>query len=168
MNAISLLIQDHREVSDLFDAFEEDDADKSGIAAQVCRMLTVHAMIEEELFYPAAREVLGDEGDDLLDEAQVEHASAKELIAQIEEEGQDGDLFEAKIKVLGEYVRHHVEEEEKELFPLVKKAEIDLEALGTELEQRKAALSAQFDGKSPAPASRASQSKVKAKQPGRS
>jgi hemerythrin superfamily protein len=87
MDAISLLTQDHREVSKLFEAFEEEDADQAEIAAQVCRMLTVHAMVEEELFYPAAREALADDGDDLLDEAEVEHASAKNLIAQIEAEG---------------------------------------------------------------------------------
>ena len=149
MDAISLLTQDHREVSKLFEAFEEEDADKAEIATQVCRMLTVHAMVEEELFYPAAREALADDGDDLLDEAEVEHASAKELIAQIEADGQDDDLFEAKVKVLGEYIRHHVAEEEGELFPKVKKADIDLEALGTELEDRKAALLSAFDGSTP-------------------
>jgi hemerythrin superfamily protein len=161
MDAIKLLKQDHQEVSDMFDAFEKDDADKAEIASKVCRMLTVHATIEEEIFYPAAREALTDEGYDLLDEAEVEHASAKELIAQIESEGQDGDLFEAKVKVLGEYVRHHVKEEEGELFPMVKKSSADLNALGTELEKRKMALLAEFHGS--APQSKINPSKAKAK-----
>jgi hemerythrin superfamily protein len=160
MDAISLLTQDHREVSKLFEAFEKEDADKAEIATQVCRMLTVHAMVEEELFYPAAREALADEGEDLLDEAEVEHASAKNLIAQIEAEGQDGDLFEAKVKVLGEYIRHHVKEEEGELFPKVKKADIDLNALGEELENRKATLLSEFDGSKPP--KRAAKPKAKA------
>jgi len=146
MDAISLLKQDHRQVSELFDAFERDDAPKAEIASQVCLVLTVHATIEEEIFYPTARETLGDEGDKLLDEAEVEHAGAKELIAQIEAAGQDDDLFEAKVKVLGEYVRHHVKEEESELFPMLKKAQLDLDALGAELEKRKTALLAEFDG----------------------
>lgn len=161
MDAISLLKQDHREVSELFDAFEKDDADKSEIASNVCRMLTVHAMIEEEIFYPTSREALGDEGDDLLDEAEVEHASAKDLIAQIEEEGQDGDMFEAKVKVLAEYIRHHVKEEESELFPLVKKAQIDLEAVGSELEKRKTELLGEFDDSTPRPAAQTAKSKVR-------
>jgi hemerythrin superfamily protein len=162
MDALNLLKQDHRDVSELFDAFEKDDADKSEIASHVCRMLTVHAMIEEEIFYPAAREALGDtEGDDLLDEAEVEHASAKDLIAQIEEEGQDGDMFEAKVKVLGEYVRHHVKEEESELFPLVKKADIDLDAIGSELDKRKTELLAELDGSAPRPAAKTAKSKSK-------
>ena len=160
MDAISLLTQDHREVSKLFDAFEREESDKAETATRVCRMLTVHAMIEEEIFYPAAREALADEGDDLLDEAEVEHASAKELIAQIEAEGQDGDLFEAKVKVLGEYVRHHVKEEESELFPKVKAAELDLNALGKELENRKTALLSEFDGSKPT--RRAAKPKAKA------
>jgi hemerythrin superfamily protein len=96
----------------------------------------------------------------LLDEAEVEHASAKELIAQIEAEGQDGDLFEAKVKVLGEYIRHHVKEEEGELFPRVKKADIDLNALGKELETRKTALLGEFDGSQPP--ERAAKPKAKA------
>jgi hemerythrin superfamily protein len=145
MDAITLLKQDHQQVSELFDAFEKEDAEKAEIASEVCRMLTVHATIEEEILYPTAREVLGSEEDDLLDEAEVEHASAKDLIAQIEAEGQDGDLFEAKVKVLGEYIRHHVKEEESELFPRLRKAEVDLDALGAELEKRKTALLGELD-----------------------
>lgn len=141
MDAITLLKQDHQEVKALFDAFQQDDADKAEIAIEVCRLLTIHAQIEEEIFYPAAREAFGnDDGDDLLDEAEVEHASAKDLIAQIEELGESDDLFEAKVKVLGEYVQHHVKEEEGELFPKVKTSGLNLDAVGSELEKRKKVL----------------------------
>lgn len=142
MDAINLLKQDHEKVSKLFEKFESAEADRGEIAAEVCKLLTVHAQIEEELFYPAAREALesDEEGEDLLDEAEVEHASAKELIAQIEE-GDEGDpLFDAKVKVLGEYIKHHVQEEESELFPKVKATKLDLDTLGKELDSRKTEL----------------------------
>ena len=108
----------------------------------MCKLLTVHAQIEEELFYPAAREALeeNEEGEKLLDEAEVEHASAKELIAQIEDSEEGEDLFEAKVMVLGEYIEHHVKEEENELFPKVSKTDLDLEQLGQELQDRKTEL----------------------------
>jgi hemerythrin superfamily protein len=95
----------------------------------------VHATTEEEIFYPAAREAVDD--DDLLDEAEVEHASAKDLIAQIEAGSPSDPLYDAKVKVLGEYVRHHVKEEEGELFPKVKKAKVDLAELGLAIVARK-------------------------------
>jgi hypothetical protein len=99
------------------------------------------AQPEEEIFYPAARDAVEDEeGDDLLDEAEVEHAGAKDLIAQIVEGSASDALYDAKVKVLGEYIAHHVKEEETGLFPKVRKADIDLEALGDELSVRKAAL----------------------------
>jgi hypothetical protein len=140
-DAIALLIEDHRTVQKLFKEFEklcEADAseeEKEALALQICSELTVHAQIEEEIFYPAAREVMED--DDLLNEAEVEHASAKDLIAQIEEMEPTEELYDAKVTVLGEYVNHHVEEEESELFKQVKKTELDLEALAQELSQRK-------------------------------
>jgi hemerythrin superfamily protein len=141
MDAITLLKQDHRQVEQLFKAFEGVAADKSEIASEVCRLLTIHAQIEEEIFYPAVREALTDDvSDDLLDEAEVEHDSAKALIAQIEELGDTDELFEAKVKVLGEYIRHHVKEEESELFPRVKESELNLERVGAELERRKKVL----------------------------
>jgi hemerythrin-like domain-containing protein len=145
MDAISLLKQDHEEVSALFKKFESAQSGKGAIAAEVCKLLTVHAQIEEEIFYPAAREALEDtqEGDDLLDEAQVEHASAKDLIAQIEDSEEGEDLFEAKVTVLGEYIQHHVKEEENELFPKVSKTDLDLDELGQELESRKSELLAE-------------------------
>lgn len=142
MDAISLLKKDHREVSALFKKFESAKSEKGAIAAEVCKLLTVHAQIEEELFYPAAREALeeNEEGEKLLDEAEVEHASAKELIAQIEDSEEGEDLFEAKVMVLGEYIEHHVKEEENELFPKVSKTDLDLEQLGQELQDRKTEL----------------------------
>jgi iron-sulfur cluster repair protein YtfE (RIC family) len=107
------------------------------LARQICMELTVHAQIEEEIFYPAAREALGDEGEDLLNEAKVEHESLKELIAKIEGSGSDDELFDANVKVLGEYVKHHVKEEQNEIFPKCRKSDMDLKALGEELAERK-------------------------------
>ncbi|UUX95502.1 hemerythrin domain-containing protein [Aquabacterium sp. J223] len=140
-DAVALLIEDHRTVQKLFKQFEKlcesdgSEEEKEALALQICSELTVHAQIEEEIFYPAAREVMDE--DDLLNEAEVEHASAKDLIAQIEEMEPTEELYDAKVTVLGEYVNHHVEEEESELFKQVKKTELDLEALGQELSQRK-------------------------------
>ena len=98
-------------------------------------MLTVHATIEEEIFYPAAREA--EVESDLLDEAEVEHASAKDLIAQIQEMSPEDELYDAKVKVLGEYVQHHVQEEEGELFVRCQSADMDLDELGDEISARK-------------------------------
>jgi Hemerythrin HHE cation binding domain len=143
-DAISLLKADHKEVKGWFDQFDktDDDAAKQELATKICKALTVHAQIEEEIFYPAAYEALDDEGDDLLDEAEVEHASAKELIAQIEASQVGEPLFDAKVTVLGEYIAHHVEEEENELFPECRDSEMDLKALGEQLAARKAELMA--------------------------
>lgn len=139
-DAIALLKADHREVKQLFSDFEksEDDAEKQEIATQICTALTVHARIEEEIFYPAAYDAIED--DDLLDEAEVEHASAKDLIAQIEASSPSEPLFDAKVKVLGEYVDHHVKEEEGELFPECRSSDMDLKALGEQLAARKSEL----------------------------
>jgi len=144
-DAIELLTADHKEVKTLFKAYEKlvkeeaDSGEKQAMALQICVLLTAHATAEEELFYPAAREVLG-EDEDLVDEADVEHASAKELIAQIEAGTPDDPLYDAKVKVLGEYIDHHVKEEEGEMFPKLRKADLDLDALGEELAARKAEL----------------------------
>jgi hemerythrin superfamily protein len=139
-DAIALLEADHREVDGYFDAFEaaSEDADKKTLADKICLALKVHTQIEEELFYPPAREKTGD--GDLIDEALVEHAGAKILIAQIEAMRPGQPLYDAKVKVLAEQVRHHVEEEETELFPEVRGTRIDLEALGARLATRKAEL----------------------------
>ena len=141
-DAIALLRADHQEVQNLFDKFEKTRSDdrKAALAEQICNELTVHAQIEEEIFYPAAREAVRDK--DLLDEATVEHQSAKDLIAQIESSKPGDELFDAKVKVLGEYIRHHVKEEQNELFPQVRKTKLDLKALGERLMARKQQLMA--------------------------
>jgi hemerythrin superfamily protein len=141
-DAIKLLKDDHKEVRQWFDAFDktDDDAKKQELADKICKALTVHAQIEEEIFYPAAYEALDEDGDDMVDEAAVEHASAKDLIAQIEASAPGEPLFDAKVKVLGEYIRHLVEEEESELFPECRASDMDLKALGQQLAARKAEL----------------------------
>ncbi|HEY1386377.1 MAG TPA: hemerythrin domain-containing protein [Dongiaceae bacterium] len=136
-DAIALLKADHKEVSEMLEKFETARSTKEKLAQQICQALTVHAQIEEEIFYPAAREALGDEGKDLLDEAKVEHNSLKELISKIEGSAPDDDLFEAHVKVLGEYVKHHVKEEEGELFPKLRKSDMDLKGIGEQLAARK-------------------------------
>lgn len=141
MNALKLLKQDHEQVAALFETFEEaSEENKRALAGQICQLLTVHAQIEEELLYPAARGVLDSECDELVNEATVEHASIKALVSQIETSDSADELFEAKVIVLGEYVNHHVEEEEDELFPRLEETEIDLEALGKALATRKTEL----------------------------
>ena len=141
-DAIALLEADHRQVEGWFDDYQALDADdaKKALADKICLALKVHTQIEEELFYPPAREATGDT--DLLDEAVVEHAGAKTLIAEIEAMRPGQPLYDAKVKVLGEQVRHHVEEEETELFPEVRETKIDLDALGAKLAARKAELMA--------------------------
>ncbi|MDB6060315.1 MAG: hemerythrin [Verrucomicrobiaceae bacterium] len=140
-DAIALLKADHRLVEDLFEQYEKSkkSAKKVAIAKNICDELTVHAAIEEQAFYPKVKEALGD-GTDLVNEAAVEHASLKWLIAQIQKEAPDSEFYDAKVKVLQEYVSHHVKEEEKEMFPEVKKSDLDIVALGDELQQLKAEL----------------------------
>jgi hemerythrin superfamily protein len=142
MNAIELLKHDHREVEEYFEEYEdlEDDAEKAELSAKICQALKVHAQIEEEIFYPAAREATRDE--DLLDEALVEHAGAKRLIEEIESMEVGDDLYDAKIRVLGEQIKHHVKEEEEELFPEAERSDMDLKAVGEDLESRKMELMA--------------------------
>lgn len=140
-DAIKLLTTDHREVKALFQQYQElvdddaEDEEKHPIAEQICLLLTVHAQIEEEIFYPAAAGAI--EESDLVDEATVEHASAKDLIAQLQASDPSDDLFDAKVKVLGEYIDHHVREEEKQMFPQARKARMDLQAIGQRLSDRK-------------------------------
>jgi hypothetical protein len=139
-SAIDLLEEDHRQVEDMFEKYEdlEDTDEKQQLAVMICIALKVHAQIEEEIFYPAARDAI--EKAELIDEAIVEHASAKQLIAEIEDMEPGDKLYNAKVKVLGEQVLHHVEEEESELFPGVESSELDLDALGKKMAERKAAL----------------------------
>jgi hemerythrin superfamily protein len=137
VDAVKLLKADHAKVKELFETFENARTDKQKIklATTICQELTIHTTVEEEIFYPAAREALED--DDLLDEANVEHQSAKELISQIEAGKPGEDMWEAKVKVLGEYINHHVKEEETEMFPALRKTDVDLKALGAAIEARK-------------------------------
>jgi hemerythrin superfamily protein len=143
-DAIKLLKADHDEVEALFAQYEKqkkrDGRQKSDLIDKICTALSVHAQIEEEIFYPAARDALDEAGDELLDEAEVEHSSIKSLVEQLEAMVPNDELCDAKVKVLSEYVKHHVKEEEGELFPKVKKTDLDLDALGAELAERKAEL----------------------------
>ena len=142
-DAIDLLTADHKSVKSLFQAFEKikgrEDAEdeKVELVQRICSELTIHATIEEEIFYPAVREGIDDE--DLMDEADVEHAGAKDLIAQLESASPGDDHYDAKVTVLGEMIDHHVKEEEGEIFPKAKKA-IDTKEIGAELAARKAEL----------------------------
>jgi hemerythrin superfamily protein len=144
-DAIALLTADHRQVSAMFKQYEElgerAKASKKKLADQICTALRVHTQIEEEIFYPAVREASKDL-EDLVDEAVVEHASAKDLIGQVEAMDPEDDLYDAKVKVLGEQVEHHVEEEEKEMFPKVRKLSLDLADLGQEMADRRDELAA--------------------------
>ncbi|MES2741731.1 MAG: hemerythrin domain-containing protein [Pseudomonadota bacterium] len=138
-DAISLLVSDHEEVKQLFAQFEglsdRSKVSKKRIADQICHALTLHTQLEEEIFYPAVREVIGEH--DLMDEAVVEHASAKQLIAQLLAMDADDALYDAKVKVLSEQIDHHVGEEEDEMFPKVRKSDLDLVALGEQMAARK-------------------------------
>ena len=139
IDAIELLTQQHREVKEMFDRFENmtDRAkvSKKKLADEICNALIMHTTIEEEIYYPATREA-SEETEDLVDEAVVEHASAKDLIAQIMEMDPGDDLYDAKVKVLGEMVEHHVQEEEVEMFQKTRKLKLDLKALGQEMKAR--------------------------------
>jgi len=138
-DAVTLLKQDHRTVEALFSEFEEaDEGQQSSIAARICQLLTVHATIEEEILYPAAKQAFEeDEDDDLVNEAEVEHSTAKELISKVEGMTPEDEHFRATVKVLSEYIKHHVKEEEGELFPKLKQTELDLKDMGTQLTERK-------------------------------
>ena len=145
--AIRVLKQDHREVEKLFDEYEqlEQDSEKLELFNKIAVALKIHCQIEEEIFYPAER---GEVEEDLLDEAVVEHAGAKDLIAQIEGMKPGEELYDAKVKVLGEYVKHHVKEEEGDMFRQAKKADLDLNAIGQRLAQRKQELTAKLSAPS--------------------
>jgi hypothetical protein len=146
-DAIALLKADHRKVEDLFAKFEaaHDSAKKRQLAKQICTELTVHTMIEEEIFYPACK---GKIEDDMESEAYVEHDGAKVLIAEIEAGNPDDEFYDAKVKVLSEQIKHHVHEEEKRsegMFAQARAAGLDMDALGARLLARKQKLVAQFE-----------------------
>lgn len=139
MDAVDLLMADHREVEDMFESFEKARSDdrKGDLAAKICLSLRVHTQIEEEIFYPAWLEATGDE--DMNDEAIIEHDVAKKLIAEIESMSPGDDYYDAKVKVLSEIIKHHVKEEEEPggMFAKAKKSDMDLDTLGEEMAARK-------------------------------
>jgi hemerythrin superfamily protein len=142
-DAIAMLTADHKKVKKLFAEFDKlqeegSDEEKSSIVEQICNELKIHTELEEEIFYPAVRKAIDDS--DLMDEALVEHAGAKDLIAQLEDASPNNDLYDAKVTVLGEQIDHHVKEEEGSMFPKAKKAKLDTEALGATMLKRKMAL----------------------------
>ena len=146
--AIELLEADHRKVEALFEQYEDakegDDEDKQSIAEQICNELTIHAQVEEEIFYPWLRENLSEEDMELVEEAQVEHATAKDLIGQIEDASSPDETYDAKVKVLSEYIKHHVQEEEGEIFEKVSDMREELDELGQQMHARKAELRAEL------------------------
>ncbi len=137
LDATSLLRADHRKVSDLFKQYEatRSTARKRKLVEQFCAELTVHAQVEEEIFYPAVKQALKDK--ELIPEATVEHATVKSLIAQIEGVEPDGEMVDARVKVLSEYVKHHVKEEEGEMFKKARATKLDMVALGEQMAARK-------------------------------
>ncbi len=151
VNAIDLLKEDHDEVEGLFKDYQmladgDGDAnDRRALSTKICGLIAVHAMIEEEIFYPAARRAGVDEA--LLDEAVVEHGSAKELIAQIGASREFDTMYDARVKVLGETIQHHVKDEESELFPACRKSDMDMAELGNRLQRRKQQLLRKLNAK---------------------
>ena len=146
-DAVALLKQDHREVEDLFAQFEKASGEgrKQKLATQICTELSIHAEIEEEIFYPACE---GKVDEDLLKESYVEHDGAKVLIAEIIAGEPDDEFYDAKVKVLQEQIEHHVQEEERRLeglFSQARKAGLDMDALGEQLAARKAELVASYE-----------------------
>jgi hemerythrin superfamily protein len=139
-DATTLLRADHKLVSVLFADYEKtrSTAKKKELVSQICTELTVHARVEEEIFYPAVKLALKD--DEMIPEATVEHATLKALIAEVEGVEPDGEMFDARIKVMSEYVKHHVKEEQNEMFPMAQSSKLDMVALGAKLAERKAEL----------------------------
>ncbi|MCC8404472.1 hemerythrin domain-containing protein [Paraburkholderia sp. MMS20-SJTN17] len=151
-DALALLIDDHRKVEKLFDAFGQSRGDerdaleaKATLAQRACEELTMHAMIEEELLYPAAQRALPDDDQLDVDESYVEHFLVKTLIARFETLKAGDKGFDATFKVMSELVRHHIEEEESELFPALRRSGCDLAALGEQIAARKQTLQARLD-----------------------
>ena len=152
-DACDLLDADHKAVKAMFKEYKtltesrsRSSAKKRQLTDRICRELSVHATVEEEIFYPAARKLIKDNL--LINEATVEHASAKDLIAQIRGMDPGDEMFDAKVTVLGEYIDHHVKEERAEMFPKVRKTRLDLIKLGEQLELRKQVLMAEEESAS--------------------
>jgi len=168
-DAIKLLKEDHREVERLFEQFEDTQSDQrqQSIAAQICTALRTHTSIEEEIFYPAFLEAT--EETDIHHEAEVEHEGAKRLIEEIESAGPQDDYFNARVSVLKEMIKHHVQEEERRggMFAKAKQADMDLESLGQQLKQRKMQLMAEAGDDFEAGASSMSRASVQNQGPGR-
>jgi hemerythrin superfamily protein len=149
-DAVDLLDADHIAVKKLFDQFNKlAEADgpaeqRKELADRICMELTVHTQLEEELFYPPVREATGK--DDIMDEADVEHDSAKDLIAQISAMGADESHFNAKVKVLGEMIDHHVTEEREKMFPEARKSDLDLVAMVEPMQARKEEIQRELEG----------------------
>jgi Hemerythrin HHE cation binding domain len=142
-DAIALLKADHEAVSQLFAEYERTRSvpNKKALVAEICTALSVHARIEEEIFYPAVQAALKDKL--LVPEATVEHAGVKDLLAQLDGAEPDGEMYDAKVKVLSEYVKHHVKEEQTEMFPKVKASSLDIATLGALMATRKEELLSQ-------------------------
>ena len=142
-DATALLRADHKAVAGLFADYEKSRsaATKKKLVARICTELSVHAQIEEEIFYPAVK--LATKDKKLVPEAVVEHGTLKALIEQVEGMEPDGEMFDARIKVMSEYVKHHVKEEQGEMFPKAKATKLDMHVLGSRLAERKAELLAQ-------------------------
>jgi hemerythrin superfamily protein len=164
-DAIALLTADHRQVEQWFEQFESTrSADrKQRLASQICQALEVHTQIEEEIFYPAFLEATDDE--EVHHEAEVEHEGAKRLIADIEASGPDDDYYNARVSVLSEMIKHHVNEEEKRdgMFSKARKADMDLVGLGQQLQSRKAELMSEAKGDSESGFRRARSSEARAR-----
>ena len=156
-DAFELLKADHQKVKGLFRQFKQlkqdegSGAEKTELVKEICEELKRHTQLEEELFYPAVREAISgdelEEGADLMDEALVEHAAAKDLIAQLEEMDVDDELYDAKVTVLSEQIDHHVKEEEGEMFPKAKRAKLDKQSLGAQMAARKLELKSTMGSK---------------------
>jgi hypothetical protein len=144
-DAIALLRADHKRVAALYDQYDgtRSTSKKKALVATICQELSVHAQVEEEIFYPAVKAALKDK--EMVPEAQVEHATLKELIAQVKDKEPDGEMFDAKIKVMSEYTKHHVKEEQTEMFPKAQKTKLDMKALGARIAARKEELMANPD-----------------------
>lgn len=136
-DATALLKADHRRVAGLFEDFEKatTKARKASIVANICQELTVHAQLEEEIFYPAVKAALKDH--ELVPEATVEHATVKDLIAAVQDQEPGDEMYDARVTVMSEYVKHHVKEEEKQMFVQARKTDLDLRALGAQMAARK-------------------------------